>query len=82
MKYQEDFFGSKSDFADFVKKVVPDLFSGKLAVEGKNVGIPADRNVDYKIKYSEDEESAALTLKVSWDFGTETEEEEIELDVD
>ncbi|HOM01428.1 MAG TPA: amphi-Trp domain-containing protein [Acetivibrio sp.] len=82
MKYQEDFFGTKTEFADFVKKVVPELFAGKLAVEGKTVAIPADRQVDYKIKYSEDEEGAALTLKVSWDFETAAEEEQIELDVD
>jgi len=56
-----------------------------LTVEGKNVVIPSDRQVDYKIKYSEDEEGAAVTLKISWDFETATEEEEeegIELDVE
>jgi len=61
---------------DFVKKVVPELFA---------VVIPSDRQVDYKIKYSEDEEGAAVTLKISWDFETATEEEEeegIELDVE
>ncbi|ABN52314.1 MAG TPA: amphi-Trp domain-containing protein [Hungateiclostridium thermocellum] len=85
MKYQEDFFGTKTELADFVKKVVPELFAGKLTVEGKNVVIPSDRQVDYKIKYSEDEEGAAVTLKISWDFETATEEEEeegIELDVE
>jgi len=48
MKYQEDFFGTKTELADFVKKVVPELFAGKLTVEGKNVVIPSDRQVDYK----------------------------------
>ncbi|GAE88048.1 amphi-Trp domain-containing protein [Acetivibrio straminisolvens] len=82
MKYQEDFFGTKSEFADFVKRVVPELFAGKLTVEGKSVSIPTDREIDYKIKYSEDEQGGALTLKVSWDNGTAVEEEGLELDVD
>lgn len=82
MKYQQDFFGSKSEFADFVKKTIPELFTGKLVVEGKNVCLPTDRDLDYKMKFSEDEDGASLTIKVSWDFACELEEEEEEMDLD
>ena len=30
MKYQESSSGQKSDFAGFVKKIVPELFGGRL----------------------------------------------------
>ena len=29
MRYQEDFTGTKAEFADFIKKVVPELFAGR-----------------------------------------------------
>ncbi|MFZ5988999.1 MAG: amphi-Trp domain-containing protein [Bacillota bacterium] len=83
MKYQQDFFGSKSDLAEFIKKIIPELFSGKLEVEGKGVCLPTDRDLDYKVKFSEDEEGGSFTLKISWDNALEEEmEEEMELDVD
>lgn len=80
MKYQQDFLGSKTEFADFVKKTIPELFAGRLDVEGKKVAIPSDCDLDYKVKYSEDETGGSLTIKVSWDTGIE--EEEIDVDVD
>lgn len=82
MKYQQDYLGSKAELAEFVKKIIPELFSGKLVVEGKNVSIPADRDLDYKIKVDEDEAGGSFSLKISWDNGVESEEEELELDVE
>lgn len=76
MKYQESFTGLKSDFADFVKKAVPELFTGKLAVEGRKVSIPKDANLDYKVKYDDDEEGGSFTIKVSWDNETESDEQD------
>lgn len=67
MKYQETYLGSKAEFGDYLKKAIPDLFSGKLVVEGKAVTIPADVDLDYKVKYDEDEEGGSVTFKVSWE---------------
>lgn len=66
MKYQETYLGSKAEFGDYIKKAVPDLFAGRLAVEGKSVTLPADTDLDYKVKYDEDEQGGSVTIKVSW----------------
>ena len=68
MKYQETNIGSKAEFGDYIKKIVPDLFAGRLAVEGKAVTIPADVELDYKIKYDDGEEGGSVTIKVSWEI--------------
>jgi len=67
MKFQETFVGTKAEFGDYLKKAIPDLFAGKLVVEGKTVTIPADTDLDYKVKYDEDEEGGSVTFKVSWE---------------
>lgn len=81
MKYQNSFSGSKAEFADFIKKTIPDLFGNRLVVEGKQVSIPNDANLDYKIKHDEDEYGGSFTLKVTWETGV-PEEEEVEVDTD
>jgi hypothetical protein len=73
MKYQEGFVGSKNDFADFIKKMVPQLFSSRLVVEGTEVTVPSDRDLDYKMKYDTDEAGGSFTLKVSWDNAPDVE---------
>ena len=80
MKYQEGGFGKKTDFADFIKKMVPELFSGKLAVEGKSVTLPVDNDLDYKVKYDENEEGGSFSVKVSWSNVVDTDEVEVDVD--
>jgi hypothetical protein len=67
MKYQESFIGSKAEFGEYIKKAIPDLFAGKLVVEGKQVTLPSDKDFDYKVKYDEDENGGSVTFKVSWE---------------
>lgn len=67
MKYQETFLGTKTEFGEYIKKAVPDLFAGRLAIEGKTVTVPADTELDYKVKYDESEEGGSFTIKVSWE---------------
>lgn len=67
MKYQEAYLGSKAEFGEFIKKAVPDLFSGKLIVEGKAINLPSDGDLDYKVKYDEDEQGGSVTIKVTWE---------------
>lgn len=76
MKYQESFSGEKAEFGAYIKKVVPELFSGNLTVEGKKVSIPADAVLDYKIKHDEDEAGGSVTIKVAWDNSTDDDEDE------
>ncbi len=67
MKYQESNIGSRAEFGEYIKKVIPDLFAGRLIVEGKSVTLPADLDLDYKIKYDDDEAGGSLTFKVAWE---------------
>lgn len=67
MKYQEANIGSRAEFGEYIKKVVPDLFAGRLIVEGKTVTLPADLDLDYKVKYDDDDAGGSFTLKVSWE---------------
>ena len=67
MKYQEANIGSRAEFGEYIKKAIPDLFAGRLAVEGKTVTLPADLDLDYKVKYDEDDEGGSFTLKVAWE---------------
>lgn len=67
MKYQESYLGSKAEFAEFIKKAVPDLFAGNLVVEGNPVILPADNELSYKVKYDDDVEGGSVSIKVSWD---------------
>lgn len=82
MKYQEDFTGAKADFGTFLNKAANALFSNKLIVEGKAVKLPADRDLNYKIKFDDGEEGGAVSIKVSWDNEVDEEEDELEEDVD
>ncbi len=82
MKYQEGSVGNKGDFAEYIKKMVPELFSGRLAVEGKTVIIPHDKDLDYKVKYDIDEAGGSVSVKVAWDNDNGEDEEEVEVDVD
>jgi len=76
MKYQESFMGTRSEFGEYIKKAVPDLFAGRLSVEGKQVTLPTDLDLDYKVKYDENEDGGSVTIKVSW------ENPNVELDLD
>jgi hypothetical protein len=67
MRYQDAYLGSRAEFVDFLKKAVPDLFAGNLVVEGTPVALPADADLDYKVKYDDEAEGGSVTIKVSWD---------------
>lgn len=67
MKYQDAYLGSRAEFGDFIKKAVPDLFAGRLVIEGTPITLPEDAALDYKVKYDDDEQGSSVTIKVSWD---------------
>jgi hypothetical protein len=74
MQYREDFSGNKAEFTEFLKNLFNQMISNLLTVEGQNAAIPSDKPLDYKVKYTTDEEGASVTLKVSWANETETED--------
>jgi len=76
MRYQDAYQGSIDEFGEFVKRAVPDLFAGNLVVEGQPVVIPADADVDYKVKYDDDLEGGSVTIKVSWEKEIEEESQD------
>jgi hypothetical protein len=73
MRYQDAFAGSKEEFGEFIRKAVPDLFAGRLVIEGKQVELPEDADIDYKIKYDDDISGGSVTIKASWDKDVEEE---------
>ncbi|NLK86304.1 MAG: transcription initiation factor IIE [Clostridiaceae bacterium] len=74
MRYQDAFVGSREEFGDFIRKAVPDLFAGRLVVEGKQIQLPEDADIDYKVKYDEGIDGGSVTIKASWDIETEEED--------
>lgn len=66
MDISEKYAGSKQDFVKFVMEVAGGLRSGGLNIESQEVVIPDGVEVEYKIKFDEDEEECKLALKVSW----------------
>jgi len=74
MRYQDAFVGSVDEFAEFVKRAIPDLFAGSLVIEGRQISIPADAEIDYKVKYDDDLDGCSVTIKASWDKVTEEDE--------
>lgn len=82
MKYKESFEGEKTDFAAFIKKAVPDLFAGRLSVEGQNVSVPADSPLSYDVKFNEDEDGGSVTIKVAWSKDVDEDEDEDEEEVE
>jgi hypothetical protein len=73
MRYQDAFLGSRTEFGEFIRAAIPDLFAGKLRVEGQIVELP-DTELDYKVKYDDDLEGGSVTFKVSWDKVVEADE--------
>lgn len=66
MDYSEKFVGSKADFLKFMHDVVLKMGSRSLTVEDGNIDFPEDVELEYKIKFDEDEEESKLAIKVCW----------------
>lgn len=75
MKCKESYIGSKRECIDFFKSMIPKLFRGDLVIEGQEVFIPNGEELDYRVKYENDEEYkyGSIKMKISW--GEEPEDE-------
>jgi hypothetical protein len=79
MKYSEGYRTDSEEVGSIIKRTVANLLAGNLVVEGEKVKLPEDRDLDFKVKYANDEEGGSVTLKISYD--NEIEEEEAEEEV-
>jgi len=64
--YSEKYVGSKGDFLKFMNDVVMKMGSRSLTIEEEVIELPEDVELEYKIKYDEDEEEYKLAIKVCW----------------
>ncbi len=78
MKYQEKGIGSKQESLEFLRGMFNKLIKGQLTVEGNQVTLPDDKELEYKIKYDDDEAEGAISIKVTWTKVEELEEAEEE----
>ncbi|SNS30215.1 hypothetical protein SAMN05446037_1007115 [Anaerovirgula multivorans] len=76
MGYSEKYEGSKSECLKYVKEIVGELMKEDLEVEGEKVIIPNDRDLDYKVKYENDEYEGKFSIKIGWVYKEREEEEE------
>ena len=77
MDYSEKYVGSKADFLRFMHDVMLRMGSRSLTVEDGVIEFPEDVELEYKIKFDEDEEESKLSLKVCWpEPGVEEAEDE------
>lgn len=78
MKYQEKGIASKEDIIDVLKGTFVKAARGQLMVDGQQVEMPEDKEMEYKVKYENDEYEGSLSVKVSWVNAEEEEEEDEE----
>jgi len=78
VKYKEAYAGYKRECFGSLKEIFTKLLKGELTVEDEVVKIPEDKELDYKIKYDDDEMEGQLAIKISWDYVEEEEEDEEE----
>lgn len=64
-KYEENFRISKDELKELFKKIDIRLFANRLHVEGQNVVIPPDKELNCKVKYDVDE-NYSIAVKISW----------------
>ena len=77
MKAKESYIGTKKECITILNKVLPELFTGNLILEGQNVVIPSDEELEYKFKFEELEEYnyGVFGLKIKWGEKPEVDEE-------
>jgi hypothetical protein len=64
-RFEKSFKGSRAELKEFFRKLDLKLFTNKLFIDGNNVIIPANQELDYKIKYDIDN-NYSVSIKISW----------------
>jgi amphi-Trp domain-containing protein len=81
MKYRDKYVGSQDEIYALLKELPKQFLQNKLVVETEKIDIPADKELEYKVKYENDEYEGSLSIKISW-MNAEAEEEEEEEEED
>ena len=66
MNSREKYTGNREDFYFFLKDEVIRLFKNSLKIEGNQVFIPEDEQLEFQIKFDSDENYGDLSIKVKW----------------
>ena len=78
MKWVEKAVGTKQDLLGYLTSICEQFGTNSLAVEGHPVDLP-DGEIEFKIKFEEEEEGGKLSIKASWvNWGYEEPEDEEE----
>ncbi|MGI6698294.1 MAG: transcription initiation factor IIE [Clostridiales bacterium] len=81
MKFKEEYLGTKQECMGYLSEAYAKLLRNQLMVDGEEVVIPDDKEMEYKIKYDNDEFEGSLSLKITW-VNAEAEEAEEEEEVE
>ena len=76
MKYQDKYVGSPEEIFAQLRELPKQFLQNTIMVETERVDIPADKELEYKIKYENDEYEGALAIKISWMNAEEEPDEE------
>jgi len=66
MKLANENFGSKKECLDFLYDVINQIGGDSLVLDNQDVAIPEDKDLEYKVKYTEEPGETKLTIKVKW----------------
>ncbi|BAS28388.1 amphi-Trp domain-containing protein [Limnochorda pilosa] len=69
MKWKEDGTGTRQDVASYLNGLAARIGSRSLSVDGQPATLP-DGELEYTLKYDEDEGEAQLAFKVTWPTGS------------
>jgi len=79
VKYQDKYVGTQSEIFNLLNGLSRQFMQNTIVVGTERAIIPTDKELEYKIKYENDEFEGALAVKISWvNAEEEPEEEEVE----
>lgn len=78
MKYQDKYVGTQSEIFNLLNGFARQFMQNTIVVGSERAVIPTDKELEYKIKYENDEYEGALAIKISWVNSEEEPEEEEE----
>lgn len=76
MKYQDKYVGTQSEIFNLLNGLSRQFMQNTIVVGTERVLIPSDKELEYKIKYENDEYEGALAIKICWVNAEEEPEEE------
>lgn len=66
MKLSSNNVGSKKECLNYLHEIINHVGGDSLVIEEQDVVIPADQDLEYKVKYAEEPGETKLTIKIKW----------------